>query len=84
MLKRNLFGEFEQGFWLHYYITCCSIGKVPDRHLFNVVNKNNFLGMFISLDFIWVKVLYIDHVIKKVVSRIFIINFFTQLIFILV
>lgn len=86
MLKRNLFGKLEQGFsflvaLLHYF---CGIGKVPDHHLFNVVNKNVFPWLFANLDFTWVKILYIDHVIKKVVSTIFSINFFTQLILILV
>ena len=44
MLKRNLFGKFEQGFSFLalIYITCCGRGKVPYRHLFNTENKNNF------------------------------------------
>ena len=44
-------------------------------HVSNVVNKNNFVGLFVYLDFIWIENFDIDHTIEKVVLTIFDINF---------
>ena len=62
-------------FYRIYTINCC-IAKFFDCHVSNVGNKNVFILLFIFLDFIWIKIFYIDHAIEKVVRTIFNINFF--------
>ena len=59
-----------------YRIYTSCIAKFFDRHVSNMGNKNVFILLFIFLDFIWIKIFYIDHAIEKVVRTNFNINFF--------
>ena len=45
-----------------------------NRHIFFVIN--NFFLLFMCFDFIWFKIFFIDHVMKKVVCVIFYVYFF--------
>ena len=41
------------------------VAKVFYCHISNAINKNIFVWLFIYLNFIWIKILYINHVIVK-------------------
>ena len=48
---------------------------VFDRDVSDMVSKSIFVSLFICLDFIWIKIVYIDHVIKKQFVQFFILTF---------
>ena len=53
--------------------------QVFDHHIPNVINKNIFVRLFIYFNIIWIKLFYIDNIIKKVERLVFMFISFTLL-----
>ena len=53
--------------------------RIFELHVSNAINKNTFVWLFISLDFIQIKIFNVYHVIEKVVCSIFYIYIFESI-----
>ena len=50
------------------------VAKIFNRDIYNAMNKKIFVWLFIYLEFVWLKKIYIDQAIDKIVRTIFYIS----------